>query len=190
MAFPPGSRPPRSFGSARRAARSPSLHVELPAWRRALEKEAAAASTMEAGDVANCYGSIDPAVISRASRAQGGDPSALLTCLDPVWERGIVGLPIGPSPSSYIADRLLGPADDAAGAAGVRPLRWVDDVVFLGDPGAVERAARAWRAALGELGLRAHEGKRRLVRIHQPLSTLSLDPSHTGGGAHGIIRLP
>ena len=58
------------------------------------------------------------------------------------------------------AEAVLALADERARIAGCLPVRWVDDVVFAGDPAAVHRAWRAWTVALGELGLREHEGKR------------------------------
>ncbi len=188
LAFPPGRRGPRSYGSARRADRAPDLGGELRAWRRAIQGEVGLSSVIERGDVQGCFASIGPAVLERTSEARGGDPEQLLATLRPVWDRGIVGLPVGPAASSYLADRLLSFADTAAGLAGAPPFRWVDDVVFLGDAGTVTRSARAWRTAITDLGLRPHDGKAHRARVRDcdgPLAT-----SHANVDLRGIIRLP
>jgi len=116
-----------------------------------------------ASDVAACYPSIGEQAIRMASTWAGGDPEPLLAFLERAHEAGAAGLPIGPAPSSTIADAILAIADRQAGAAGLLPVRWVDDVVFAGSRGEVARAAHAWRIALHDLGLREHEGKRRTI---------------------------
>jgi hypothetical protein len=188
LAFPPGPRAPRSYGSARRADRTPDLGRELRAWGRAIRGEVAWATVIERGDVQGCFASIRPAVLERTSEALGGDPAQLLATLRPVWDRGIVGLPIGPTASSYLADRLLSFADTAAGLAGAPPFRWVDDVVFLGDAEIVTRSARAWRTTITDLGLRPHDGKAHMAHVRDCDGLLAT--SHANVGVRGIIRLP
>jgi hypothetical protein len=152
---------PRDHGSARRPERPPSFPHERRAWRAGLLAALDGASHVETGDVAACYASIGDRAIRAAARAAGGDPEPVLRFLADVRALGVRGLPIGPAPSSYLADAVLALADAEAARAGAPPTRWVDDVVFSGDRGAVERSARAWRGALGQLGLQPNDGKRR-----------------------------
>jgi len=71
-------------------------------------------------------------------------------------------LPIGPDPSAILANGILAVADREAAAAGCRPIRWVDDVVFAAaGPRSAQRAFDAWRRSLEGLGLEAHDGKTR-----------------------------
>jgi hypothetical protein len=152
---------PRALGSARRPDRPPSFPRERRAWRTALLAALATASYVETGDVASCYASIHERAIRAAAAAAGGDPEPVLRFLARTRSLGVPGLPIGPLASSYLADAVLAVADAEAARVGAPPVRWVDDVVFAGDRGAVERSARAWRRALVELGLAPHVGKRR-----------------------------
>jgi hypothetical protein len=152
---------PRDHGSARRPDRPASFPRERRAWRAGLLAALEGASHVETGDVAACYASIGDRAIRAAARAAGGDPEPVLRFLADVRALGVRGLPIGPVPSSYLADAVLALADAEAARAGAAPNRWVDDVVFAGDRGAVERSARAWRWALRELGLEPNDGKRR-----------------------------
>ena len=54
------------------------------------------------------------------------------TLLRRIARAGTPGLPIGPEPSAVLANAVLATADAAATHAGVRLLRWVDDVVLVG----------------------------------------------------------
>jgi hypothetical protein len=151
---------PRALGSARRPDRPPSFPRERRMWRTALLAALSTASYAESGDVAACYASIGERALRAAAAAAGGDPDPVLRFLARTRSLGIPGLPIGPVTSSYLADAVLALADAEAARAAAPPVRWVDDVVFAGDRGAVERSARAWRRALLELGLGPHDGKR------------------------------
>lgn len=158
-------RPPdiRSFGCDR-----PGVHrawrAERVAWRAELRTALAQADAVVASDVADCYPSICERAIRMATTWAGGDPEPLFAFLARTRAAGSRGVPIGPGPSSVIADAVLAIADERARAAGLVPVRWVDDVVFAGDRHLVARASRSWRAALRELGLHEHEGKRRSIR--------------------------
>ena len=159
-------RPPdlRAFGCERPRGRRPWCD-ERVAWRAELRLALASADAVVASDVADCYPSIGERAIRMASSWAEGEPEPLLAFLARVRAAGSGdGLPVGPGPSAAIADAVLSIADERARAAGLVPVRWVDDVVFAGDGGQVARAARAWGTALRELGLREHEGKRRTVR--------------------------
>jgi hypothetical protein len=177
LALPHPPRAARSFG-CERPPRRRTWREERAAWRRAMRLLLDGADVALASDVAACYPSIGPRAIRMASTWAGGDPEPLLAFLAHVHEAGATGLPIGPGPSATIADAVLVIADRQAGAAGVAPVRWVDDVVFAGNRGEVARAARAWRTALRDLGLREHDGKRRTidVRGYAPAPSLTARP--------------
>jgi hypothetical protein len=159
VAFP-GARPgPSVFGSPAPGG-AVSLAAERRRWRAAIRERAAGASWIVSSDVAACFPSIGERAIRIASVHAGGDPVPLLRTLRRYREAGGLGLPIGPTASAAAADAILAIADERARVAGCLPVRWVDDVLFAGDRDAVERASRAWRDALAELGLQEHEGKR------------------------------
>ena len=153
--------PPASYGLTHPAGRR--WYDERRAYRTAIRSAVAAADVAIVSDVAECYPSIGSIAIRLASRRAAGDPEPLLAFLASAHDAGIEGLPIGPAASAAVADAVLAIADARAAAAGLVPIRWVDDVVFAGSRDQVARAERAWRAALHELGLRDHEGKRRRV---------------------------
>ena len=159
LAFPRPPEGPASFGSPRPGHRS-SWIAERRRWRAAVRARTTGAASIVVSDVAACYPSIGETSIRMAARRAGGDPGALLRVLARYRETGGDGIPIGPAASGPIAEAVLALADERARIAGCLPVRWVDDVVFAGDPGAVHRAWRAWTATLSELGMREHEGKR------------------------------
>jgi hypothetical protein len=190
LAVPRAVTAPRSYGSARRPDRAPRFDTERSAWRAALIRAAEPDAVAETGDVAACFPSIEERALRAASRAFGGDPGPLLEILRAVRDLGIAGLPIGPAASSFLADAVLSLADMDAERAGVVPIRWVDDVAFIGSRGDVARAARAWRHGLRELGLAPHEGKRTAMASATDLLAASgSGPSAVGTGSRGIIRL-
>src|SRR5439155_6038536 len=91
------------------------------------------------------------------------DIDELLTLLRRIARAGTPGLPIGPESSAVLANAVLAAADGAATHAGVRLLRWVDDVVLVGpDRWSVVRAFDAWAQALRVVGLRVNESKTRV----------------------------
>jgi hypothetical protein len=159
IAFPRPPEGPASFGAPRPGHRSTWI-AERRRWRAAIRTRTTGAASIVVSDVAACYPSIGETAIRMAARQAGGEPSALLRVLARYWEAGGDGIPIGPTASGPIAEAVLVLADERARIAGCLPVRWVDDVVFAGDPAAVHRAWRAWKVTLAELGLREHEGKR------------------------------
>jgi hypothetical protein len=190
LAVPRALAGPSGYGSARGPDRPPAFASERRAWRAALVRAAEPGAVAEIGDVAACYPSIGERALRAAARAAGGDPRPVLSFLREVRPLGVSGLPIGPVPSSFLADAVLSLADRVAAQAGVPPVRWVDDVVFAGDREAVARAAGAWRRALADLGLAHHEGKRRWATDTAALVTRAgLAPSMAQGAGRGIIRL-
>ena len=108
-------------------------------------------------------------------------------------DAGVRGLPVGPDPSAILANGVLAHADRLAAAAGCRPIRWVDDVVFAAaGPGGAIRAFDAWRRGLAELGLEAHDGKTRMFTdIGEALFAIGTSGgSDVRHGDHGIIPEP
>lgn len=182
LAFPRPPEGPASFGSPRPGRRSTWI-AERHRWRAAVHARTNGAASIVVSDVAACYPSIGETAIRLAARQAGGDPGALLRALSRYREAGGDGIPIGPAASGPIAEAVLALADERARIAGCLPVRWVDDVVFAGDPRAIHRAWRAWAATLGELGLREHEGKR-----STRLPTLAGRGSFAGVDRRGIMR--
>jgi hypothetical protein len=186
VAFPRLQVGPRSFAVPTGPGRPWRSRL---AWRRTVETELASARLVIVSDVADCYPSIGETAIRRAVRRAGGDPAPLLAQLRYLGAGGVHGVPVGPPPSATVAEAVLSIADARARAAGVAPIRWVDDVVFAGDRDAVRRAERAWRSALAELGLRENGAKRRqLDPIAGDVIGVIGPPSRTARIRHGIIR--
>jgi hypothetical protein len=177
VALPHPPRAIRSFGCERPPRRGP-WREQRDAWRRALRLALHEADVALASDVAACYPSIGERAVRMASTWAGGNPEPLLAFLERVHAAGAAGLPIGPAPSSTIADVVLTIADRRAAVAGPPPVRWVDDVVFAGSPEEAARAARAWRIALHDLGLHEHDGKRRTIDVRgsAPAPSLAARP--------------
>lgn len=126
------------------------------------------ASAAFVGDVADCYGSMTPAIVLTTLRHVGASEEVvdtLATLLRGFEARGVRGLPIGPEPSAVLANAVLAPVDEALGRAGCGPVsRWVDDVVVLtGGVRAAHRAARAFETAVEALGLAPAEDKCRVL---------------------------
>jgi hypothetical protein len=190
LSFPERLDPARSVPRRGPDRGRPPWYEQRRAWRVAVRGRVARARRVVVADVADCYPSITHRGIASAASAAGGDPRPLLAFLDGLRDGGVRGLPIGPHPSVAVAEAILAIADEQARAAGVAPIRWVDDVVFAGDRDDVARAHRAWCAALRELGLREHEGKRREYREPaQAIDTIAPRPSlGRWGGPHGIMR--
>ena len=86
------------------------------------------------------------------------------------------GLPVGPEPSAVVANAVLTPVDRALSDAGIRHLRWVDDLVLAAeDPGA---ALEVLRGSLATVGLRLNERKTRVVLDPRAIgSRAGLSPS-------------
>ena len=156
----------RSVGPLAFAARAASDGGLRPwpgarsAWRRAVRRSIVRASgrVVIVSDVRDCY----PSVGERALEAVACSDQ-LRTFLRGVADAGVRGIPVGPDPSAILANGVLAYADRAAAAAGCRPIRWVDDVVMVAaGRRPVIQAFDAWRRALAELGLEAHDGKTRM----------------------------
>lgn len=186
VAFPRLQVGPRSFALPTRPGRPWPARL---AWRRTVATELASATFVIVSDVADCYPSIGETAVRKAVRRGGGDPDLLVAQLRHMGAIGVRGVPIGPSPSTTVAEAVLSIADARARAAGVAPIRWVDDVVFAGDRDAVRRADRAWRTTLAELGLHENEAKRRSLRPNgdEEIGIIG-PPSLAARIRHDIIR--
>ena len=185
LAFPRPAMGPRSFAAPGGPGR-PWRAARL-AWRRAVTGDLATAELVIVSDVADCYATIGEPAIRMAIRRAGGVPEPLLAQLANLGASGVHGVPVGPSPSAAVCEAVLSIADARASAAGAPPIRWVDDVVFAGDRDVVLRAARAWTAALEELGLREHEAKRGSFRTGGRPGAVIGPPSLAGRDRRGII---
>lgn len=113
-------------------------------------------------DVCRCYATISAATVGETLRHDGiGTADALESFLRDLQRAGVTGLPVGPEASAVLANAVLATADRALEGAGIRYLRWVDDLVLAGqDPGA---ALHVLRDALARIGLRLNERKTRVV---------------------------
>ena len=185
----------RSVGPLAFAARATSDGRLRPwpgarsAWRRAVDRSIVRASdwVMIVSDVRDCY----PSVGERALEAVACSDQ-LRTFLRGMADAGVRGIPVGPDPSAILANGVLAHADGAAAAAGCRPIRWVDDVVMVAaGRRTVIRAFDAWRRALGELGLEAHDGKTRMFSdVDEVLVKIGSLGRSGVTRAHGIIPEP
>ena len=117
--------------------------------------------------MARCYPSIERDVVARALMDMGAAPAQVHTIAHLLarWgDEGVRGLPVGPAASALLANAVLHAVDEGLRAAGVRHLRWVDDVVaFAPDRATASRAFDAYRRALDRVGLRPNEAKTDLV---------------------------
>jgi hypothetical protein len=122
----------------RAAPGTPSIGLRLRPWRpawnaylRSGRHLALGAGAFVAADVRRCYPSIGPDLVGRTLRQLGcamDDVRGVTTMLEALDASGVPGLPIGPNPSAVLANAVLAGADEELRAAGVRHLRWVDDV--------------------------------------------------------------
>jgi hypothetical protein len=136
--------------------------VERRIFSARLSALARAAGAIAFADVRRCYASISAATVGETLRRDGVTTADdLERFLRELQDAGVTGLPVGPEPSAVLANAVLARADRALERAGIRHLRWVDDVVLAGaDPAA---ALEVLRDALAIVGLRLNEGKTRIV---------------------------
>ena len=136
-------------------------------FRQRVRSGLQASGAVFVGDVRACYGSMRPEVVMTslaAAGVPGPDASAVAEILRSFEQRGLRGLPIGPTPSAVLANAVLSPVDRALREAGLGALRWVDDVVvFAPDLASAKKAGDRFRLALATLGLEANEDKTRVI---------------------------
>jgi hypothetical protein len=159
------------------------------AWRRAVLRSIARAPgpVVIVSDVRDCYASVGERALEAVACSV-----ELRTFLRGMADAGVRGIPVGPEPSAILANGVLAYADGAAAAAGCCPIRWVDDVVMVAaGRRPVVRAFDAWRRALGELGLEAHDGKTRMFTdVGEALVKIGSLGRSGATSAHGIIPEP
>ena len=150
--------------------------VRLDDWRRArvafrrsvrTSLDARTQPAVFVGDVQACFSSMRVEIVARALRRLRGRPTDIervLAALREFRTRGIEGLPVGPAPSAPLANAVLSSIDRAIQAEGVRPLRWVDDVVAIcDDVASATRVADVFHRALAHEGLQANVSKTTIV---------------------------
>ncbi len=126
---------------------------------------AGTAGALAFADVHRCYASISPATVGETLRRQGvAAADALERFLRDLEPAGVAGLPVGPEPSAVLANAVLATADRALELAGIRHVRWVDDMVLGGED--LAAALEILRGALRSVGLRLNERKTRVVPGH------------------------
>jgi len=132
-------------------------------WRAVMRQLASRAPVVVTADIADCYGSVTAGTVCRALRrcgvddARADDLEAFLRSLE---MRGVRGLPIGPEPSALLANAVLTTGDRALLRLGLRPFRWVDDLVVACPSASVaDLAIEALDEALRGEGLRLHGTK-------------------------------
>jgi hypothetical protein len=162
------------------------------AWLAALRAVAAAASRGAAfavTDVRACYASIKADTIEALLGPEAAHAVALLRRFA---DEGVRGLPIGPEPSAVLANAALARLDASLLAAGVRHVRWVDDVVMWGPRADVHRALASLRTAGARLGLELHDEKTVVLDGPGDVRSVVLGrrPSSFGGRPAGIIAAP
>lgn len=158
-------------------------HREREVFRRALARLCDEARCVTVADVRACYRSISPRVVEASlldAGCRSGPAGAIAAFLRRLEHRlGVRGLPVGPEPSAVLANAVLGRVDRALTGAGLRHLRWVDDVVIGADgPSAAREALDLIRATLLHLGLELNEAKTRV----------SVDPRAVAAGSLSAAR--
>lgn len=143
-------------------------HREHEVFRRALARLCHDARCLAVADVRACYRSISPRVVETAlldARCHPGPAAAVAAFLRRLEHHlGVRGLPVGPEPSAVLANAVLAHLDRALADAGLRHLRWVDDVVIAADaPTTAREALDLIRSSLRHVGLELNEGKTRVV---------------------------
>jgi hypothetical protein len=155
------------------------------AWRRAVRAALAGAgrgTSFAVADVRDCYGSISAETLEDLLGSEAAHAVAVLRTFR---ERGVRGLPVGPDPSAFLANVALAELDVALRRAGVRHVRWVDDVFAWGDATQVRRAVDGLGRAAASLGWELHAGKTMLVADREEAHAVAL-----GARDSSIIAAP
>jgi hypothetical protein len=139
-------------------------------------------------DVFDCYGSIRPRTVESALRRfRRGDSARVLRLLGRFEDAGVRGLPVGPQPSAILANAVLFGLDRALDRAGVRHVRWVDDIALASsDEASARRALGVAVEALDALGLALNDRKTRVL----PAETLRCSASALALSRPGPRALP
>ena len=136
-------------------------------WRADARRLALRSRVVATADVRDCYASIGPVAVQERLQAIGvAEPLVgwMRAWLRMFADRGVRGLPVGPTPSAVLADAVLAIGDHALRSAGVAHVRWVDDVaIFASGRREAAAALDVLLAAWGAAGLEPNEAK---VRLH------------------------
>ncbi|HET9671427.1 MAG TPA: RNA-directed DNA polymerase [Actinomycetota bacterium] len=133
-------------------------------------RQLGAGDAIVVADVRDCYGSIAAGVVSRLLGPAADGAVALLRRFA---DDGPDGLPVGPDASAILANVVLAGLDEALRAAGVRHVRWVDDVAVWGPRHRVLDGLDALHRAAARVGLELHDGKTRLLGGPEEIGTLA-----------------
>lgn len=144
-----------------------SFRDERVAFGRRLARLARRTPCVLFADVRECYRSIEPDVVASKLRAldcDGASADGIVAFLHGLQDRGLEGLPVGPTPSAVLANAVLAEVDRALERLGIHYLRWVDDLVIGVDGCSMATTVlEVTREALARLGLHLNEAKTRLV---------------------------
>ena len=140
-----------------RALESGTCRVARQSGGRSSRLEA----TFAVADVRECYASISPETITALLGPEGAQavPSSTGSTSE-----ACAGSPSA-EPSAVLANAALSRDGRAIRNAGVRHLRWVDDVILWGSAEEVRTAMVAMRTAGEAIGLELHRGKTSDLRI-------------------------
>jgi hypothetical protein len=147
--------------------------------RRGFEADLRTASEQHRGpllvaDVLDCYASISLRAVLDSIPAEAPEVASVLSRFR---EGGVRGLPVGPAGSAVLANAVLSALDDVVSGAGVRHLRWVDDLYIFTDS---SREARVildrLRKEADRLGWSLNEEKSGAVDVD-----VSPQPRRSGG---------
>jgi hypothetical protein len=167
----------RSLGAGVMANRVVGAGLRLEDWRVAHRRWRRAVAPARRGlrldiDVADCYGSIAPAVVAGALADLGTvADERLIRFLDELAEHGVPGLPVGPPASAVLANVVLARLDRAVCDAGAPHVRWVDDLaIFVSSRRHADLVLDRVRRELASVGLRLQDAKTDLrdARVASP----------------------
>jgi hypothetical protein len=175
-------------GGWRLAPWGPAREAWLATLRRAADA-APGGTAFALADVRDCYASITADTIAALLGPEAAHAVALLRRFA---EGGVRGLPIGPDPSAVLANAALARLDLAVRAAGVRHVRWVDDIVAWGPRAEVRRALRSLRVMAASLALDLHHEKTVVLDAPEDVraSVVGRRPSPVRTPPVGIIAAP
>jgi len=159
--------------------------LDRTAWRRRVGILMRGAPIVAVTDVRDCYPSIVADVVRARLRACGAPHDAVADVMRWLWgfqDRGVRGLPVGPTPSAILAEAVLAAGDRALDTMGARYVRWVDDVVvFDDDPRTAVAALGALHRAWSSIRLEPNDEKTSLLERSIAMRRLrSGAPSGTG----------
>jgi hypothetical protein len=138
-------------------------------------------------DVRNCFAGISTVEVETALKRLGCDAaeaSDVRSFLEHLACEGVEGLPIGPGPSSVLANAVLSSADEELSDRGLVHLRWVDDFyIFTRNEKDGDRAIEIVENTLAGIGLRTAPEKTRLM------AEKDVAPGSGASSANGCLEI-